>query len=293
MINADSAMYHAKEQGRNNHQFFSESLNAVATRRLELENALRQAIQNQEFELVYQPQISAEDFSVCGMEALLRWNHHEMGPISPEQFIPIAEETRLIIPLGNWVLEEACRQHNQWKLQQPDIPMVAVNISTQQLRSPTLVSTIAELMKKYQMNPGELEIEVTESSMMENPEESIKRLRELREIGVELTVDDFGTGYSSLAYLKLLPIHSLKLDRTFVSDLEENSDDSKICAATLALAHNLGLGVVAEGVETAAQQDFLVSLNCQKLQGYFYSKPLPASEILPFIRDHAPRTHSG
>ena len=158
---------------------------------------------------------------------------------------------------------------------------------------PTLVSTIAELMKKYQMSPGELEIEVTESSMMENPEESIKRLRELREIGVEFAVDDFGTGYSSLAYLKLLPIHSLKLDRTFVSDLEENSDDSKICAATLALAHNLGLGVVAEGVETAAQQDFLVSLNCQKLQGYFYSKPLPASEILPFIRDHAPRTHSG
>jgi diguanylate cyclase (GGDEF)-like protein/PAS domain S-box-containing protein len=284
MINADSAMYHAKEQGRNNHQFFSEALNSVANRRLELENALRAAIRDRSFTLVYQPQIDAQSMKVIGVEALLRWNHPDMGPITPDQFIPIAEETRLIVPLGEWVLEEACRQHYEWKRLCPQFPVIAINISAQQLRSETLVSTIDALMQRYHIKPGELEIEVTESTMMENPDESIKRLRQLRELGIELAVDDFGTGYSSLAYLKMLPIHSLKLDRTFVKDLSENSDDTKICSATLALAHNLGLGVVAEGVETEAQERFLVEHKCEKLQGYRYSKPLSADSVLDFIK---------
>jgi len=283
MINADSAMYHAKEQGRNNHQFFSEALNSVANRRLELENALRAAIRDESFKLVYQPQIDTATFKVAGVEALLRWQHAVMGPISPDQFIPIAEETRLIVPLGEWVLQESCRQHYEWKQTSADYPVIAINISAQQLRSASLVPTIASLMKQYHIQPGELEIEVTESTMMENPDESIKRLRQLRELGIELAIDDFGTGYSSLAYLKMLPIHSLKLDRTFVNDLSEDSDDTKICSATLALAHNLGLSVVAEGVETEAQERFLVEHECEKLQGYRYSKPLEAGDVLAFI----------
>ncbi len=289
IINADSAMYHAKELGRNNHQFFSESLNAEASQRLEIENALSKAIRNNDFTLVYQPQISADDFTVCGMEALLRWTDPKLGSIPPGQFIPIAEETNLIIPLGKWVLEEACRQNHEWKQRYPDLPGVSVNISTQQLRSAELVGVIQSLIVKFNMQPGDLEIEVTESSMMENPAESIKRLQELRSMGVDLAIDDFGTGYSSLAYLKLLPIQTLKLDRTFVSDLEVNNDDAKICSATLALAHNLGLCVIAEGVETSAQQDFLISHHCEKLQGFFYSKPLAADELIPFIQ-HAEKS---
>ncbi|VAW63041.1 diguanylate cyclase/phosphodiesterase (GGDEF & EAL domains) with PAS/PAC sensor(s) [hydrothermal vent metagenome] len=281
--NADSAMYHAKDQGRNNYQFFTESLNTDANERLKLENDLRFAIENNQFVLFYQPQMCCVEKNYCGVEALIRWMHPQQGMIAPDKFIPIAEETRLIIPLGMWVLEEACRQLSEWKKQYKKSIKMAVNISAQQLQDSELVEKIKFLIDKYTIQNGELELEITESTAMRDPDEAILILRKIRDLGVELAIDDFGTGYSSLAYLKLLPINTLKLDRTFVSDLEFDNDDAEISAAALALAHNLGLSVVAEGVETEAQEKFLIEHKCETLQGFYFSKPLPASEVEKII----------
>ncbi len=279
MKNADSAMYHAKEQGRNNYQFFTESLNSDANDRMELENDLRFAIENKQFVLYYQPQYSCSEKLYCGVEALVRWIHPVKGMISPDKFISIAEETQLIVALGMWVLEEACRQLHNWK-KTYHMPMkVGVNISALQLQDVNLIEKIESLMDVYQLEKGELELEITESTVMKDPDKAILTLLEIRKLGVGLAIDDFGTGYSSLAYLKLLPIDTLKLDRTFVSDLEFDKDDAEISAAALALAHNLGLSVVAEGVETQAQAKFLIDHDCEILQGFYFSKPLPAEEV--------------
>ncbi len=283
MKNADSAMYHAKERGRNNYQFFTESLNRDADERLRLEKDLRFAIEDKQFELFYQPQICTENNKICGVEALIRWHHPKHGLIPPGKFIPIAEETKLIIPIGTWVIEEACRQLSKWNKKYKTPLKMAVNISAQQLRDPNLVGKIEYFIKKYNINSSDLELEITESTAMQDPNEAILLLRKIRSLGVELAIDDFGTGYSSLAYLKLLPIQKLKLDRTFVRDIEFDKDDAKISAAALALAHNLGLSVVAEGVETKAQKDFLISHDCEILQGFYFSKPLPAKEIAKLI----------
>jgi EAL domain-containing protein (putative c-di-GMP-specific phosphodiesterase class I) len=207
----------------------------------------------------------------------------KQGDIPPLKFIPIAEEAGLIETLGAWVLEEACRQLSVWRAEGIDHVRVAVNLSAKQLRSQELAHNVALLLRKYRLTGVDLELEVTESAAMENPDRAIDQLQALRDIGVQLAIDDFGTGYSSLAYLKRLPIHVLKLDRTFVRDIEADQSDADISAATLALAHNLGLKVVAEGVETEAQRDFLVRHRCDYLQGYLYSKPLPADEATQFI----------
>ncbi|MDX2504479.1 MAG: EAL domain-containing protein [Gammaproteobacteria bacterium] len=283
MKNADNAMYHAKDLGRNNYQFFTESLNAVADERLKLENDLRYAIENKHFELYYQPQICTITNTICGVEALVRWHHSKQGFITPDKFIPLAEESKLIVPLGLWVLEQACQQQSQWQKEYHKRIKMAVNISAQQLHETDLVKKIQLLMKTYNMSKGDLELEITESTAMQNPDDAILLLREIRELDVELAIDDFGTGYSSLAYLKLLPINTLKLDSTFVRDIEFDNNDAEISAATLALAHNLGLSVVAEGVETATQKDFLIAHDCEILQGYYFSKPLPADEAAEFI----------
>lgn len=284
MKHADIAMYAAKAQGRNTFQFFSAAMNERAIDRMHIEQDLRIAVERGEFELHYQPQIVADDGRISGLEALVRWHHPQKGMISPLKFIPVAEEIGLIEELGAWVLNESCRQFAEWKTVGIRAERIAVNLSAHQLRSPEFVELVRTTMRRHGIGEGELELEVTESVAMEDPKQAIAQLTALRELGVELAIDDFGTGYSSLAYLKLLPIQSLKLDRAFVKDIEIDENDATISLATIALAHSLGLKVVAEGVETEAQRDFLASHGCDILQGYLFSKPLPADEAAAFMR---------
>ncbi len=283
MKHADTAMYHAKERGRNNYQFFTASMTTAALEKLALERDLRAALEERQFELHYQPKICTADGSTCGVEALVRWRHPEKGLIPPLKFIPIAEESGLIEALGEWVLDEACRQQAVWRDMGIGNARVAVNLSALQLRSPLLVEKVRAIMEKHAITDDALELEVTESAAMENPERAIGQLNALRKLGVTLSIDDFGTGYSSLAYLKLLPIQTLKLDRAFVRDIESDENDAAISAATLALAHTLGIKVVAEGVETEGQRAFLATHQCDYLQGFLFSKPLPAQEATAFL----------
>lgn len=289
--NADSAMYHAKAQGRNNFKFFAASMNAAAHERLKLENALRSALegincdQDSQFELYFQPQIHLSSGKITGLEALARWSHPELGPIPPTRFIQIAEETGLIQPLGDWVFWEACRRLKEFKEAGVTDMRVAVNLSTQQLRHDNLPVVVRGALACYDLLPEELELEITESTAMQNPAATIAILEQLKDMGIVLAVDDFGTGYSSLSYLKHLPIHRLKLDRTFVKDIDTSREDAAICSATIVLAHSLGLDLVAEGVETAAQRDYLQNLGCDLFQGFLYSRPLPADQLVPFIRE--------
>jgi diguanylate cyclase (GGDEF)-like protein/PAS domain S-box-containing protein len=283
MKHADTAMYHAKKLGRNTFQFFDPAMNAAAGERLSIEHDLHTALRDSQFELHYQPKVNAGDGRISGVEALIRWRHPQRGLIPPLKFIPIAEETGQIVAIGDWVLEEACRQQAEWRAQGVPNPQISVNLSAHQLRSPGLVGWVQRIMQRFGMRPGELELEITESAAMDAPDKAILLLNTLRDLGVALAIDDFGTGYSSLAYLKLLPIQTLKLDRAFVRDIETDENDAAISSATLALAHNLGLKVVAEGVETEGQRAYLLAHDCDYLQGYLFSKPLPAAEIRDFI----------
>lgn len=285
MKNADAAMYHAKEQGRNNYQFFTAEMNAVAQERLALERDLRVALERKQFELYYQPKVETSDGRVSGVEALLRWHHPLRGFVPPDDFIPVAEDSALIDALGYWVLEEACRQLAAWRSQGLLLKM-AVNLSPKQLHNHSFLGRLVEIMAEHHIVEGELELEITETAAMANAEFAIEQMKAIRAIGVELAIDDFGTGYSSLSYLKLFPIQTLKLDRAFVRDIEVDEDDATICMATIALAHNLGLKVVAEGVETVSQKAFLTSHHCDTLQGYLFSRPLPAETITAFLRDN-------
>ncbi len=291
--NADAAMYHAKSTGRNNYQFYAASMNEAAGERLLMENALRQAVSSitpdhSQFSLHFQPQISLADGKVVGLEALARWTHPELGDIPPCRFIPIAEETGLIQPLGDWVFWEACRHARAFRDAGLSDFRLAVNISAQQLRHENLPFTVHGALACYELEPTDIELEITESTAMQNPELTISILNHFSDMGIVLAIDDFGTGYSSLAYLKHLPIHRLKLDRSFVKDIETDANDAAICSATVALGHNLGLEMVAEGVETTAQRDYLAQLGCDIMQGYLYSKPLPANKIAEYLRQHSP-----
>ena len=294
--NADTAMYHAKSHGRNNVQFFTAAMNQAAIERLRLDHDLRIALEQGQFELHYQPKLEAcasrESCDACddrtcrvvGVEALVRWRHPREGLISPMKFIPVAEETGLILPLGEWVLNEACRQLRAWRDEGLADVTMAVNLSAHQMGSSGLLGFVRETLQRHGLAGADLELEITESVVMDDPDASIGKLDALREIGIKLSIDDFGTGYSSLSYLKLLPIHTLKLDQSFVRDIESDPNDVAICTATIALAHNLGLTVVGEGVETKAQHVFLTSHGCDYLQGYLFSRPVPAAEALAFIR---------
>ena len=288
--NADTAMYHAKNAGRNNHQFYAQRMNATAGERLLLENALRQAIASiapghSEFSLQFQPQIAVRSGKVCGMEALLRWHSPEFGPVSPLRFIGIAEETGLIQPLGDWVIWETCRLIREMKNQGIDGLRVAINLSAQQLRHENLLLLVRGALACYDLTPEDIEMEITESTAMQNPEITLSILDQLADMGILLAIDDFGTGYSSLAYLKHMPIRRLKLDRSFVKDIETDANDAAICAATIALGHSLGIELVAEGVETDTQREFLSRLGCDYLQGYLYSRPVGLAEIIAFVRE--------
>ncbi|MBT0961244.1 EAL domain-containing protein [Denitromonas iodatirespirans] len=274
--NADAAMYHAKENGRNSYQFFTDELNNRAHTRLALENELRRALTRREFSLHFQPQFDLAHRRLIGAEALLRWNHPERGMIPPDQFIPIAEETGLIIPLGAWILHESCRIAQGWRDEGlPDL-CIAVNISALQVRRGQLDSTVVEALGESGLPARLLELEVTESALMTHQAHVSATLDAIHALGVKLAIDDFGTGYSSLAYLKRFKLDKLKIDRSFIRDLPDDAEDAHLTRAIVGIAHHLGMTAVAEGVETKAQEAFLSELGCDLAQGYLYARPLPA-----------------
>jgi diguanylate cyclase (GGDEF)-like protein/PAS domain S-box-containing protein len=283
--NADIAMYHAKAAGRNTYQMFTKEMHTAARQRLAMENNLRSAITNDEFVLHYQPQVEAVSGKVTGLEALVRWQSPEVGLVSPDRFISIAEETGLILEIGRHVFEMACDQAAQWKKAGVPFEKISVNLSTRQLQQPELPEILSSIMAGYGVEPGMIELEVTESMTMERPVESVRILGALKSMGIDLAIDDFGTGYSSLSYLKLFPVDKLKIDRSFVKDIETDPDDAAIASATIAMAHSLGKKVVAEGVETAAQLEFLIKEGCDIIQGYFFSKPLSAEDAEAYLRN--------
>ncbi|EMG9894776.1 EAL domain-containing protein [Enterobacter hormaechei] len=280
MFNADAAMYHTKHMGRNGYHFFQPSMNTLAQTHLQLMNDLWQAIDRNELRLLYQPKFHAPAGPVIGFEALLRWQHPKQGLLPPDLFLPLAEKTGLIIPIGNWVIDEACRQLREWHLQGHTDWSMAVNLSTLQFEQPSLVKTVLDCLTRHSVPPGMLILEVTETTAMSNPDESVRVLTALTDAGVKASIDDFGTGYSSLLYLKRLPACELKIDRAFVKELSGESEDATIVSAIIALAKTLNLKVVAEGVETAAQQTFLTELGCNTLQGYLLGKPITAQAIM-------------
>lgn len=281
--NADTAMYHAKSAGRNNFQFYSDEMNHASAERLSIEHKLRHAIARNELSLVFQPQFRAGNSQPTGVEALLRWHHPSEGMISPARFIPVAEETGMIIEIGEWVLHNACLEMMRWIDAGLPPLRIAVNVSARQLRRRDFCEVVANTLTTSGLPAALLELEITESSVMENPQEAVLILERLGQMGVTLAIDDFGTGYSSLAYLKLFPIDHLKIDRSFVSDIEHDLNDRAIAFGTIALAHSLGLKVIAEGVETADQLELLRTNGCDEVQGYLLSKPLNNASAFAFL----------
>ena len=276
---ADTAVYHAKDRGGNVYQFFSSATNASSVRTLALEAYLRTALEREELVLHYQPKVDFITRKVLGMEALLRWNSLEMGMVSPNEFIPLAEESGIIVPIGDWVLQTACKQNKAWQeAGLPEVP-VAINVSSRQFANHDMRRSVIQALEMSGLDPRYVELEITESSMMQNHEETAIVLTELKELGLRVALDDFGTGYSSLSYLKRFPLDSLKIDRSFVLGLPHEADAVGIINAIIAMAHVLGLRVVAEGVETEAQAAFLGGCDCDEMQGYVFSKPLPAEEF--------------
>ncbi|MDD5329751.1 MAG: EAL domain-containing protein [Sulfuricella sp.] len=282
--NADTAMYHAKSQGRGNYQFFSNEMNLAATERLVLENRLRQALERNELELDYQPLMDIGSGMPVGVEALARWRPAGQAPIPPAKFIQVAQESGLIRALGEWVLEKACREMKRWlDLGLPPLRL-AVNLSAHQLRDSKFPDRVADILRESGIEPRLLELELTECAVMARPKEAIEILGRLKAMGVALAIDDFGTGYSSLVYLKLLPIGRLKIDLSFIAGIESSRDDAIISASAIALGHSLGLKIVAEGVESAAQLEWLRRQGCDEAQGSYWSSPLPAGEVAEFVR---------
>ncbi len=283
--NADAAMYRAKEQGRNNFQFYGQGMNVQAMERLMLENSLRHALERGELLLHYQPKVDLQNGAMLGMEALLRWQHPEMGMISPASFIPLAEETGLIVPIGTWVLHTACARNKAWQEAGFAPISVAVNLSARQFWQQDLVETVRAVLSETRLDPAFLELEITESLLMHNAEEASATLKKLKAMGIRLSIDDFGTGYSSLSYLKRFPIDTLKIDRSFVRDIISDPDDAAIAKAVISLAHDMKLKVVAEGVETEEQMNFLRQRNCDEIQGYYFSRPIPEEAFTELLRE--------
>lgn len=282
--NADRAMYRAKELGRNNYQFFRPELDKTVGGQLRLETELRRALQHGQFLLFYQPKVSCKSGKIVGAEALLRWQHPERGLVSPQEFVPALEETGLILQVGNWSLWTACMQAQAWHAAGLAELSVAVNLSARQLYAPGLEDAVRKALSESGLDPCYLELEITESMLMQNVHQAIATLTRLKSMGIGLSIDDFGTGYSSLSYLKRFPLDSLKVDRSFVQDITVDANDASITRAVIAMAHRLQLNVVAEGVETRGQLAMLIRNKCDVIQGYFFSKPVPANELAQMVR---------
>ncbi len=282
--NADTAMYRAKEKGKNNSQFYAAAMNANSLQRLTLETGMRHALERGEFLLHYQPKVDIATGRITGMEALVRWKRPDGAMVSPAEFIPLAEETGLIVPIGAWVLRAACERDRAW--QQMGMPplRVAVNLSARQFAQANLVSEVAQVLDASGLAPSSLELEITESMVMDNPERAIHTLWQLKSMGIALAIDDFGTGYSSLGYLKRFPIDNIKIDRSFIKDIPANNDDATITRTIIAMTHNLRLKAVAEGVENEAQLEFLRRHGCDEMQGYYFSRPLAEDAFLALVQ---------
>lgn len=286
LVAADLATREAKRQGRNCTRFFRRELDEAIRERLHVGNALRTALTEQQFELYFQPQIDARSGQVTSLEALIRWHHPEGGLTEPGRFIPIAEEMHLISEVGAWVIDESCRILADWREAGIHDIRVAVNLSAQQLHQAELIDTVRNALDRHGLTGKDLELEITESMVMEDPDLCIEQLRQLSALGIKLAMDDFGTGYSSLSYLRRLPIDTLKIDRSFVHDIEMNDNDAAICATTISMANTLGLDTVAEGIETEAQASRLRELKCDRFQGYLYARPMPQTAVHDFLRNH-------
>jgi diguanylate cyclase (GGDEF)-like protein/PAS domain S-box-containing protein len=285
---ADIAMYRAKENGKNNFQYYSPQMNVHTFEQLTLESNLRRALERGEFLLHFQPKVGARGQGIVGAEALIRWQHPEMGLVSPMQFIPLAEETGLIVPIGSWVLRTACMQIQAWRASGLPRIRVAVNISSRQFRNETLVAEVRDVLERTGLEADLLELEITESMLMHDQEQTVRMLNELTALGIHIAIDDFGTGYSSLAYLKRFPVETLKIDRSFIQDVPEDADDVAITLAILAMAHNLRIKVTAEGVETEEQLAFLQEHGCDEIQGYLSGRPLPAEAFSELLQSQIP-----
>jgi len=284
--NADAAMYRVKEEGRNNYQFYTQDMTTRAFERMHLETQLRKAIENHEFELYYQAQLDLSTQKIIGMEALIRWNHPKLGVIPPSKFIPLAEDTGLIIQIDDWVMQEGIAQWVEWMKKGIDPGKLSLNLSQLQLDTPNFIEKITNLINHYRIDPHKIILEVTESQIMKNPKKAINILQALSTLGIELAIDDFGTGYSSLSYLKQLPINKLKIDQSFIHDIPKDLDDMEITRTIIAMSKGLHLDIIAEGVETKQQSKFLNDNGCNEVQGFFYHKPASKSDVEKFLLEY-------
>lgn len=278
--NADMAMYKSKHGGGGGATYYTQDMDATASEHMKMEAALRRAIQNKEFVLYFQPQLDLRDDATHRVEALIRWQDPNLGLISPAAFIPIAEETGLIMPIGEWAVNEACRIAKKWQNEGYNPISIAVNISPKQFKHQDVAQTVEDALKNSRLDPQYLEIEITETAVMDDVDEAIIKLKKIRDMGVKISMDDFGSGYTSINYLRQYPISILKIDQTFIKGLPSHPNDVAITTAVIALGHNLGMEIVAEGVETAEQMQFLAENGCDLIQGYFLSRPLPESKII-------------
>jgi EAL domain-containing protein (putative c-di-GMP-specific phosphodiesterase class I) len=292
-MKADSAMYRAKELGKNNIQYYSGEMSASAEEKLRLLDGLRQALAYGQLRLLYQPKVDLRTGRMIGVEALLRWDHPEQGMIPPMRFIPLAEESGLIVEIGEWVLRTACRQNQAWRDAGLGRLEIAVNVSPRQFDDLSLLSRVSAALRDSGMDPADLELEVTEGVMMRDLQQSVQKMRELKATGVSLSIDDFGTGYSSLSALKTFPISRLKIDKSFVRELVEQSEDQAIARAIISLGHQLNLRVIAEGVETEMQRQFLRENDCDEMQGYLFSRPVSADAIAAMLHAQATAGEEG
>jgi len=275
---ADAAMYRAKEGGKNSIHFFHPAIQEAADSRIQIENELRRALKNEEFELYFQPQIDANN-QLIGAEALIRWQHPEIGIVLPGEFIPVAEESGLIIDIGNWVIESACQQLANWSSKKIDPPQISINISPRQFRQNDFVSNIDQTLSRYNVDPNKLLIELTEGILLNDIDDAVSKMHAIRSLGVRFSLDDFGTGYSSLAYLQKLPLDHIKIDQTFVRALDQNPNNAAIVETIINMGHNLNLKVIAEGVESKGELNVLKRMNCGEFQGYYFYKPLPITQF--------------